>query len=407
METAGKAQMDNADSGTNDIRMKRNSHIFLLMAAVLALGTGCSKEEPAGNGGSEIRFSLSPIKVSSKAASSGEEAPLTRATTSFDQTQVFGSSAYSLPAGKVWLDDAASSEVFIDKEKISYNNGQWKAWTSGKNYYWKHDNTSLSFLSWYPYDQLDDGKLGITDAKEFSYTGWTMTATPGYGYTKDSDGNYVRNTADGSVDLLLAKSPDRTENDSANGVLIEFVHQLSNVRVMASIVDDPGTAKWKVTKVELSEIYTKANLLKAATTTVNTQIWGGHSDEKTYTYDTSTSPIELVYTSPATEVEIFPKTLTLPQSVYTSSSSKRSPKITVTCNYTETDASSGTTTTTVKTLTGVLSNDPASAAWRAGQSITYHISISTVDYWIDFDASASGWTEHTWPDGSGNIIIGE
>ncbi len=375
--------------------------LVLAAAAALALGTGCSKNDVYDGRGGEICFSLPPIKLSSKASSdraSGEGAPLTRASfTAFDKTQTFGSSAYSLPSGKVWKNDAASSEVFIDKEEISYGGGQWKAWKSGRNYYWRHDNSSLSFLSWHPYDQMAGG-LSITDAREFSYTGWTMSATAGWGYVKNSDGDYVRNTADGSVDLLLAKSLDRTSNDSSAGVLTEFVHQLCNVRFLATIMDEPtGGEEWHVTKVELSDIYTKANLLKAATPTVNTQIWGGHSDAVTYTYDTSSSPIDLVYTDPITEVEIFPQTLMLPQSVLYigSGTGARAPKITITYNDQNGDA---------KTLSGYLATNTVTGltTWLSGKSITYHIYISTRDYWIDFDADVEAWTDGTGQD----IIIG-
>ena len=363
---------------------------ILAAAALLPLAGSCAKiETVTGTGEQEITYTLTPIKAS------------TKATTAFDKSQTFGSRVYKLEAGKTWRDNYADAELYIPDSQISYqSDGKWRV-SSGQRYYWRHDNSSLTFLSWYPYDQLADGKLSITDAKEFSYTGWTMSATAGYGYTKDNAGNYSRNTSDGSVDLLLAKSTDRTSNDSAAGVKTDFVHQLCNIKVMATIMDDPGTNnKWEVTKVEISDIYTKANLQKAATTTVNTQIWGGHSDTATYSY-TPTDPIELVYTSPtATEVEIFPQTLMLPQSVLTTSSSAtRKPQITVTCKYTE-----GTTVTT-KTLTGLLASNTVTdlTVWLAGKSITYHIYLSTEDYWIDFDAKSSTWTD----DGTGtDITIG-
>jgi hypothetical protein len=372
---------------------------LLAAAALLPLAGSCAKiETVTGTGEQEITYTLTPIKAS------------TKATTAFDQNKTFGSRAYKLEAGKTWLNDRADAELYIPDSEISYqSDGKWRV-SSGQRYYWRHDGSSLTFLSWAPYTfggdasslvSSDDLKIDDT-SHEFTYTGWTMSATAGYGYTKDATtGNYSRNTSDGSVDLLLAKSTDRTSNDSAAGVKTDFVHQLCNIKVMATIMDDPGTNnKWEVTKVEISDIYTKADLLKAATTEVKTQIWGGHSDAATYTY-TPTDPIELVYTSPtATEVEIFPQTLMIPQSVLTTSSSAtRKPQITVTCNYTE-----GTTVTT-KTLTGLLASNTSTdlTAWLAGKSITYHIYLSTVDYWIDFDAKATDWEKD---DADHTITIG-
>ncbi len=370
---------------------------ILTAAALLPLLGSCAKiETGTRTGDTEITYTLPPIKTSTKAAT----------TTPFDKSQTFGSRAYKLDAGKKWLDDYGDAEIYIPDSEISYqSDGNWRV-SSGQRYYWKRDGSSLTFLSWAPYTfgggtsslvSSDDLKIDDT-SHEFTYTGWTMSATAGYGYTKDSDGNYIRNTADGSVDLLLAESVDRTADNSASGVLTEFVHQLCNVRVLATIMDEPAAGEeWHVTKVELSDIYTKANLLRGATTDVKTGIWGGWSDTATYTYDTSSSPIELTYTDPNTEVEIFPRTLMLPQSVLTvnSTSSTRSPKITITYNDENGDS---------KTLAGVLASNTVIdlTTWLAAKSITYHIYLSTVDYWIDFDANATSWEDGT----EQEIIIG-
>ncbi len=382
---------------------------ILTAAALLPLLGSCAKIETGTRSGDrEITYTLPPIKTSTKAgseASAGTPVTKAAATTPFDKAQTFGSRAYKLDAGKNWLQNYSDGEIFIPDNEISYqSDGNWRA-SSGQRYYWKRDGSSLTFLSWAPYNFGGTGSLVSSDnltiddtSREFTYTGWAMSATAGYGYTKDSDGNYIRNTADGSVDLLLAKSADRTVDNSSAGVLTEFVHQLCNVRVLATIMDEPTAGEeWHVTKVELSDIYTKANLLRGATTDIKTGIWGGWSDTATYTYDTSSSPIELTYTDPNTEVEIFPRTLMLPQSVLTvnSTSSTRSPKIKIYYNDENGDA---------KTLEGVLASNTVIdlTTWLAAKSITYHIYISTVDYWIDFDASATNWEDGT----KQEIIIG-
>lgn len=368
----------------------------LTAAALLPLAGSCAKIETGTlTAEQEIIYTLPPVKASTKATT----------LTPFDQNETFGSRAYKLASGKKWRDDYSDGEIYIQDSEISYDqsDGKWRV-SGGQRYYWRHDGSSLTFLSWAPYTFGDDASslvsssnLKIDDTShEFTYTGWKMSATAGYGYTKDNDGNYSRNTNDGSVDLLLAKSSDRTSNDSAAGVTTEFVHQLCNVRVLATIMDEPTAGEeWHVTKVELSDIYTKANLLRGATTDIKTGIWGGWSDTATYTYDTSSSPIGLTYTDPNTEVEIFPRTLMLPQSVLTvnSTASTRSPRIKIYYNDQNGDA---------KTLEGLLASNTVIdlTTWLAAKSITYHIYLSTVDYWIEFSASTTDWE-----DGSEQTII--
>lgn len=333
----------------------------------------------------QLQFTIPPIKSSA-----------TRSTSfsAFDQSQTFGTTAYQLADGKNWTDDCSeATKTGIDGKEISYQNGVWKA-EDGSVYYWDDFSGSLTFLSWYPYDMTTKGLSINANTKDFNYTDWTMKNTAGYGYTKDNAGKYVRNTTDGSIDLLLAESYECTEANSGDGVLTQFVHQLCNVKFYAMLLDEPeDDEEFHITKVELSGIYTVADLQKAATPTVLTGIWDKYSDAKTYTYTpTSTSTIDLTYDADnKTETEIFPQTLMLPQSVLSNSSSSRVPKVTI--YYKD---KSGTS----HTLQGALATNITSdlAAWQAGKSITYHIYISTKDYWIDFNASTDSWTEGTGTD---------
>ncbi len=325
----------------------------------------------------QVQFTIPPIKSSA-----------TRSTSfsAFDKTQTFGTTAYQLADGKNWTDDCSgATKTGIDGKEISYQNDVWKA-KDGSVYYWDDFSGSLTFLSWYPYDMTTKGLSINATTKDFNYSGWTMDNTAGYGYIKGTDGKYSRNTADGSIDLLLAESYECTEANSGDGVLTQFVHQLCNVKFYAMLLDEPtDNEEWHITKVELSDIYTKADLQKAATPTILTGIWGNYSVLETYTY-TPSSPIDLTYDADSkTETEIFPQTLMLPQSVL-SVTGDRTPIVTIT--YKD---KSGTS----HTLKGALATNITSdlAAWQAGKSITYHIYISTKDYYIDFDASTAEWTE--------------
>ena len=339
--------------------------------------------------GRQVLFTVSPVKTAD-----------TRAVTtqSFSTSQTFGTTAFAIDAGTTWKaateGSATISTTDIKNKEISYQGGVWKA---GQSYYWEDfEGKSLTFLSWSPFNLVSTSSttagLTITDDHDFSYTGWTMQNTAGYGYTKDDDGNYIRNTEDGSVDLLLAKSTDITENTDGGRVLTQFVHQLCNVKINARIIDEPTSGEqWHIYKVALSGIYTKGNLLKAATINksnsaddeplYNTQIWGSQSDTLTYTYE---KVIDLVYSENQTKTEIFPQTLMLPQSVLKNSGHE--PKVTI---YYKDEHNAE------KKLYGYLAPNSNSTltAWLAGKSITYSINISTQEYYINFDADVDVWSD--------------
>jgi hypothetical protein len=369
--------------------MKRPITILMITLVGLSACTETNLAPDRQEKGRQVLFTVSPVKTTD-----------TRAVTtqSFSTSQTFGTTAFAIDAGTTWKAATEGSatiyETNITGKEISYQSGVWKA---DQSYYWEDfEDYSLTFLSWSPYDLVSTssttagGPLTITADHDFSYTGWTMQNTAGYGYTKDDDGNYIRNTEDGSVDLLLAKSTDITEDTDGGRVLTQFVHQLCNVKINARIVDEPKSGEqWHIYKVALSGIYTKGNLLKAATINksssaddeplYNTQIWGSQSDTLTYSYIKN---IDLVHSEDMTE--IFPQTLMLPQSVL--KNSDHEPKVTI--YYTDEKGA-------YKKLYGYLAPNSNSTltAWLAGKSITYSINISTQEYYIDFDAAVDDWSD--------------
>ena len=385
--------------------MKRTITILTIALVGLSACTETNLMPDGVHKGRQIQFTLSPIKTTQTRAAT---------ITAFDQSQTFGSTAYAIDTtvnkSYDWLNNSTDATVTaIEKKEISYQSGVWRS--KDNTSYWWDDfaGKKLTFLSWNPMtfsntlvnsdnltikDQSKTTGSSTVNYKDFNYPEWKVSATAGFGYTKDTDGNYIRKTDDGSVDLLLAKSADCTEKNSSNGVLTQFYHQLCNVKFLASIVDEPQNGeKWYVTKVELTDIYTQADLVKAATQDVYSGIWSGHTASSTYTYDLSSSPIELKHTDPATDQEIFPQTLMIPQSVF--SENGRTPTIKITYTNENNDS---------KTMAGALATNSQTdlTVWYAGKSITYHINISTMDYWIDFSASVESWT-----DGNGyQITIG-
>lgn len=387
--------------------MKRAVTILTIALVGLSACTRTSLSPEKPEKGRQVQFTVSPIKTTQTRAAD---------ITAFDQSQTFGSTAYAIDTtvntSANWQNNSADATLtVIENKEIKCQNGVWRAWnaTSGEaESYWWEDfaGKKLTFLSWYPMtfsnslvnsDNLSiasqSSTLGSSTVhyKDFSYTGWKVSNTAGFGYTKDTDGNKID---DGSVDLLLAKSADCTEKNSSSGVLTQFYHQLCNVKFYATIADEPQSGeKWYVTKVEISDIYTKADLVSAATQAEYRGIWRNHSDSYTYTY-TPSSSIELVHTTPLTEKEIFPQTLMIPQSVASTSTSTRKPTVTITYI----DENNET-----KTISGALAtNSQTVTSWDAGKSITYTISISTKEEPIEFSGSVSDWGSGS----STNINIG-
>lgn len=366
--------------------MKRTITILAIALVALSACTETNLTPDAVRKGRQVQFITAPLKTTQTRAAT---------LTSFDQSQTFGSTAYAVDESKSWSSSSteATSTSIADAE-IKYQNGVWRAWnpTTGEGVsYWWDDfaGKKLTFFSWYPKTfsntLVNSGNLTITNQtkttgstvnyKDFNYTDWKVSATAGFGYTKDSDGN----TTDGSVDLLLAKSADCTEQTSSNGVVTEFCHQLCNVKFLATVADQPENGeRWRITEVKLSGIYTQADLVSTATREENRGVWSNHEASAVYTY-TPKSEIELEYTSPTTFKEIFPQTLMIPQSV--ASSDTREPAVTIT--YLDKNGDT-------KTISAALATNNVST-WYAGKSITYRISISTKEYPIEFSGSVSGW----------------
>ena len=384
--------------------MKRTITILTIALVGLSACTETNLAPEKLEKGRHVSFLMAPIKNSQTRAGT--------TTPTFSTDSTFGTTAFAIDASKNWNTVTSSSTSIVSdisttdivNLEISYQDGVWKSKT-GESYYWDDADKSgknLTFLSWSPYDfggtsttdLVTSTKLAISDAtKDFTYSGWKMKNEPGYGYTYNSaTGTYDRNQKDGSVDLLLAKSADCNEDNSSDGVLTQFIHQLCNVKFVAYIIDEPDKdsdgnyiQKWNITNVTLSDIYTQADLVKAATKPGDSGIWSNYSEIESYSYACT---ISLTYTDTQSEdftpTVVFPQTLMLPQSVFSTSSSTRKPTVTIT--YTDENGKT-------QKMSGALETDASSnlIAWYAGKSITYRIGISTKDYPIEFSGSVNDW----------------
>lgn len=363
------------------MRHIRLTSLFPLLALLSCAGNEALSPDVGGSG-QEILYTLAPVRTVTR---SGEENVPTRAAqfSSFPADSVFGVKAYCLPAGKTWALRHSEADLYIDTERISRKGEVWKAWKSGRTYYWPHSGR-LSFYSWAPYNLLDEG-LTVDKENGLQIKGWTVRNEAGYGGATD----YGRETSsDGSVDILTAGTYDVSGSDGAAsysaGVGIRFSHALCKVRFLISVDYDDPDKNWTVEKAVLRDIYTGADFSGGA--------WGNHSGLCDYTFEPESAEV----LKAGVFTEIFPKTMMLPQPVSSSVSGavKRIPRIEVTCwDGVSMKEEDGEKVKDYQVLTGILySNTSGLLRWKEGTNVTYHLYISSgAENYIEFDASTSQW----------------
>ena len=344
------------------------------MAGVLAVSCAKNDRMPGlDDDAKEICFSMVPVKTVTRAATG---------FSNFPTDSAFGTRAYYLPQGKSWLQTHDEADLYIDTERISCRDGVWKAWESGKSYWWPKAG-NLSFYSWAPYNLLDRG-LSVDNKNGIRISGWSVKNTPGYGGSTNYGGDAPN---DGSTDILVAGTYDvssATNADAiANGAKIQFSHALCKVRFVISLDSDDTDKEWRVYSVALRDIYTQGDFSGG--------MWGSHSNMCDYIPDPKTTePLKA-----GSFTEIFPVTMMLPQPVNPSVS--RKPRIEIKCwdGKTLVDDGKGNKIPDYSNLTGVLySNTTELLRWKEGTNMTYHLYLTTGNgEYIEFDAATSDWTE--------------
>lgn len=378
----------------------------VILATILILAASCVKNEVREvsiHGDGQILYNPAPLRsMTTKADVS---------TPPFPTTSTFGSCAWYLPGDNKWDDHHAAENtaavvptLYIPTSEISNKEGQWKAWDSGKSYYWPM-NGSLTFISWAPYDLGKDAgtetTFSVTREEGFKITNWKMENTPGYGIVVTTSEDGVT-TDPKNVDILLAQNKDCKK--TADGKVVpKFSHLLCKVKVEASLAKEGNP--WTITSVTLSNIYTKANYSTYVKDEVSkNKLWRDQDGLEDYVYPktsgTSSSPTMTV--TYVKKTVIFPETLFLPQFLdkRENGNSSTLPMITINCKN-----GAGEN----KKLTGLLFNRNASSlsVWNQGRSITYYVTLGEEDTFIDFDAKVE---DNDWSYSSGdsfNVGVGE
>lgn len=374
----------------------------VILATILILAASCVKNEVREvsiHGDGQILYNPAPLR--SMTTKANVQMP------PFPTTSTFGSCAWYLPGDNKWDDHHVAAETatvvptpYIEPSEISNRDGQWKAWDSGKSYYWPM-NGSLTFISWAPYN---DSRFDVNREEGFKITGWTMGPEPGYGIVT-SEGGVA--TTDPNVDILLSYTKDCTRNTAKGKVLTVFSHLLCKVKIVATLAKPLGDGEkpWEVTSVTLSNIYTKANYSTYVEDGSNkiklSKLWRDQSAPKSYWINYEGANKAVGYGGDDTI--IFPETLFLPQFL----SGKRDendndsfPMIIIECKNGAGEK---------KTLKGLLFNRNASSlsVWNQGRSITYYVTLGDEDTNIDFDAKVE---ENDWTYSSGdgfNVDVGK
>lgn len=391
----------------------------VILATILILAASCVKNEVREvsiHGDGQILYNPAPLRsMTTKADVS---------TPPFPTTSTFGSCAWYLPGDNKWDDHHAAAATdpvaptpYIPKTEISYNlvipndfnSGVWR--NNDKSYYWPM-NGSLTFISWSPYELVDNPNFDVTPGDGVIINGWEMKNTPGYGITQE--GSVA--TTDPKVDILLSYTKDCTRNTANGKVPTKFSHLLCKVKVVATLAKPLGKNEkpWEITSVTLSDIYTKANYSTYVTYVENgankiklSKLWRDQDVLKPYVHE-PTVPMSVNYDKNGEKggTVIFPETLFLPQFLNerVKDDSGTLPMIIIECKNGAGED---------KTLKGLLFNRTASSlsVWNQGRSITYYVTLGDEDTYIDFDAKVE---ENDWTyipgDDSGkyfNVGVGE
>ena len=301
--------------------------------------------------------------------------PQTKVIEEFPTTSTFGSYAYMVPEGKTFDANKGDVVTFINNEKVSF---QSTVWRGSQTYYWPHYG-SLTFISYSPYElSTRESEFDFDCDKSYgiSLTGFSLPNTIGYSDSKD--------------DILITDIVKDLKGSSAyytSGVPTIFKHRLCKVAVKASInnVLDNAGDYIKITGITLKHIYTKGNYTLVGG-------WKTQSELKTY----SNTPLDVSLA--LDPVSVFDGTLMIPQTT-TVSDRGIGNEPTLVVNYTTYIAG----VKDEKEATLKLYSGPGSlAAWEEGKLITYYLSISTKDEFIEFSGSYNAWVD----DGNNDINMG-
>ena len=391
----------------------------VILATILILAASCVKNEVREvsiHGDGQILYNPAPLRSMTTKADVQ--------TTKFPTSSTFGSCAWYLPGDNKWDDHHAAAvtdqvvpTLYIPKTEISYNlvipndfnSGVWR--NNDKSYYWPM-NGSLTFISWSPYELVDNPNFDVTPGDGVIINGWEMKNTPGYGIKTQATAGKSSET-DPKVDILLSYTKDCTQNTANGKVLTKFSHLLCKVKVVATLAKplETGENPWEVTSVILSDIYTKGDYSTYVKDESNkitlSKLWRNQSDRSSYEYK-PTNPVSVKYGEGGigTGAVVFPETLFMPQFLTerVEGNSTTLPMITIECKNGKGEK---------KTLKGLLFNKYASSlsVWNQGKSITYIVTLGDEDKYIDFDAKVeeNDWT-YIPDDDSGkdfNVGVGE
>ena len=365
----------------------------VILATILILAASCVKNEVREvsiHGDGQILYNPAPLRSMTTKAGVNP--------TPFPTDATFGSCAWYLPGDNKWDDHHAAVEtatvvptLYIEPSVISNRDGQWKAWDSGKSYYWPM-NGSLTFISWAPadlLDKVDDSKNklnSVTREEGFKITGWTMRTEPGYGIKTQATAEKSSET-DPNVDILLSYTKDCTRNTADGKVLTKFSHLLCKVKVEARLANE--TVRDKVIEsVTLTNIYTKSDYVAGK--------WTNQSGLTNYVYPKpdGTTPSPTMTLKHEVNTVIFPETMFLPQYLTQDGRTDR-PNISIKLKDNPTPKE------------GYLYNDKilnSLSVWNQGKSITYVITIGDETAEIDFTAKVDGWSEYQDWINDGNVV---
>ena len=311
--------------------------------------------------------------------------------TTYPRDVPFGSFAYYLPSGKTWRDDKKDAHIYIDNDKVTYdeqgtNSFAPNSWHSYIVHYWPKAG-SLTFFSYSPYEELKD-VISCTKENGLVINSWTASMEPGDAGKSET------------VDLMIAQSVNQTGNTSSvggyqAGVPTAFKHILCQIEVRAKLDNEDNDVDYVVNSISLNNIWSEA--------TFSNGEWGSQRELKSVTHSCGGTEGVHLENDGKTHSVVFPAMIMIPQNrlEVSGTNGRKAPSITIDYSYKKKTETSYTTPEGGVTKT-FLDIDGRNQSWIQGRKYILTIAFSTKNAYLEFDTTVEGWKDGTGVD----IIVG-
>lgn len=361
--------------------------VFIAALAIVAMASCTKNELKVPSTGSDAVISFQPVVANATKATYLETANMDTECTEFGVFAWYGEPnlATSGSAATAYMDNV---KVTYDSGKDDDTNGS-GAWKPSSTYYWPKNGT-LSFDAYAP------AKAHATSPSKGS---GKVSSTAANGLKIE---NYTVADLGDQYDLLYStRTQDKItstggNNDTYDGVDIEFKHALSAIEVTAK-TDKDYSGAIKLKTITILNAYSKGTFNQNMTdaTTEGTAAWSDRDIEESYVLFNNASGVALTQTALTSKTaNPISNAILLPQAFSHSGGNKVSIRVDYTIKH-------GTAelpqyyVVDLSSTTGHVGSDPSASlsAWEIGKRYTYNFIFSLDE--VYFAPKVDDWKDVT------------